>query len=95
MKLSDWIVYDGCCAVRIIEGSNIGDVANRVAFIEKTPRVRTAPYSTSRAEQGKWKHGPKGCGGSDGDNPENEIYGFFPPSREWCDEQLIKMGYEI
>ena len=95
MKVSEWIVVDGYSAARIVEGGDIYCVSDRVAFIEKTPRVRSAPYSTWDNEQGKWHHGPKGAGGSGGENPENELYGFYPPSREWCDAQLVKMGYQL
>jgi hypothetical protein len=38
-RLSDWIVVDEYCATRVIEGTDPDVVANRVAFIEKTPRV--------------------------------------------------------
>jgi hypothetical protein len=95
MKVSGWIVVDGYCAARILEGGDIDNDADRVAFIEKTPRVRTAPYSTEEAEQNKWPQGEKGRGGCDGENPSNELYGFYPPSRKWCDRQLRKMGYEL
>lgn len=94
MKLSNWIVVDGYCAARIIEGGDIDAVADRVAFIEKSPRVRTAPYSTFWADGKKWEVGPKGCGGNIEENGET-IYGYYQPSRDWCDEQLIEMGYEL
>jgi hypothetical protein len=95
MKVSNWIVVEGYCAARIIDGGDINNIADRVAFIERTPRVRTAPFSTYDEEQGKWHQGPKGCGGSDGEKPENELYGYYPPSRKWCDDQLRKMGYRL
>lgn len=94
-KVSDWIVVDGYCATKIVEGGDVNNIADRVAFIEKTPRVRSAPFSDHNAEQGKWPQGPKGCGGADGSNPDNELYGFYPPSRKWCDAELIKMGYQL
>lgn len=95
MKVSSWIVVDGYCAARVIDGGDIDNVADRVAFIEKTPRVRTAPFSSWGEEQGKWQQGPKGRGGSDGHIPEKERYGFYPDAREWCDAQLTKMGYQV
>ena len=96
-KLSGWIVIDGYCATRVVEGTDSDIVANRVAFIEKTPRVRNAPFTNFDEEQGKWPQGPKGEGGNDeNDSHENQgNYGFDPESREWCDKELKKLGYII
>lgn len=98
MKITQWIVYEGYCAMRCIEGTDTNNVANRIAFIEKSPRIRIAayvpdPHNTYLELGGNWKYGPKGAGGSGGEIPENELYGFYPPSREWCDEELKAMGY--
>lgn len=99
MKVSPWIVVDGYCAARIVEGGDVNKTADRVAFIEKTPRVRMKPFDGEAGSlfesNDNWHCGPKGCGGADGDNPDNELYGFYPPSREWCDNALRKMGYEL
>jgi len=38
-NLSDWIMV-GYCATRVIKGGNPMNVDHRVAFIEKTPRVK-------------------------------------------------------
>lgn len=86
--LSPWISpeSDEHCALRHLVGEDSGKVAHRVAFIEKTPRVRVAGFTTWEEEGDKWAHGPKGCA------PE---YGHYPPSREWCDEMLTAMGYEL
>lgn len=54
---------------------------NRVAFIEKTPRVRVAPYTSDVTDANNWTHGPKGSDGLD------------ERSRMWCDERLLEMGY--
>jgi hypothetical protein len=94
MKVSNWIVVDEYCATRIIEGGNVDCVEDRVAFIEKTPRVRTAPYSTNWVDHNKWKSGPKGDGGCLETEGET-IYGFCQDSRDWCDEKLVEMGYEL
>lgn len=84
MKLSPWLVIDGYCATRVFLDTDPSIVKNRVAFIEKTPRV---------LKDGIWISGRKGSGGPNGDIPENELYGFYPRSRQWCDEQLKEMGY--
>lgn len=94
IRLSDWIVIDGYCATRIIEGGDPENVADRVAFIEKSPRVRTAAYTVYEEEQGKWFYGPKGAGGCLEMEGET-IYGFYPRSRQWCDAQLVKAGYFV
>lgn len=94
MNVSEWIVVDGYCAARIVEGGDINNVADRVAFIEKTPRVRTDVFAGYAEEQGKWLQGPKGSGGNLETDGET-IYGFYQPSRDWCDEQLKEMGYHL
>lgn len=70
-----------------------------VAFIEKTPRVVVQFPTCGRDYQdqaGRWWHeGPKGQGGADGHLPENGLYGFYQPSREWCDRMLLSQGYEL
>src|SRR5258708_7201167 len=107
IKLSPWTPVDDMnvmsgypsCCMRFIEGTNPDNGANRVAFIEKTPRVRVAPYDPEDADTEydgtNWKQGPKGMGGNCeyGTYEAQKIYGFYPPSRKWCDEELIKMGY--
>ena len=93
-KLSPWISPDGYCAMRVILGSDPKVIANRVAFIEKTPRVRVRPFTTSLHDSNNWEPGPKGEGGA-GDHELLEQYGFYRPSREWCDERLVEMGYEL
>ncbi len=96
IKLSSWIVVESHCATRIIDGTDPDVVANRVAFIEKTPRVRIAPFTTFEEEQGKWTQGPKGTGGPFDDNHEDlGQYGFNPESRAWCDNELKTLGYII
>lgn len=83
IEISPWI-NDGHCSLRCIVGSDPGEIANRVAFIEKTPRVRVAPYTTYEGDSSKWSYGYKG---SD--------YGKDTVSRAWCDEQLEMMGYRL
>lgn len=85
-RLTDWL-DDEHCAFRCIEGTDPDRGENRVAFIEKTPRVRIAPMEEGCINDGvNWEQGPKGCA------PE---YGRYPPSREWCDEMLTAMGYDL
>ena len=93
MKTTPWIVYDGYCAMRAIEGSDAGVIANRVAFIEKAPRVRFAPWTDFDTDCHNWKYGTKGPGG--GDPEKDETYGFCPASRAWCDARLLELGYQL
>lgn len=88
MRLSDWIVIDRYCATRVIKGTDPNNINNRVAFIEKSARVCVDK------ENDEWKYGYKGKGGS-GDHEKQEQYGFDKRSREWCDKELIKLGYEL
>lgn len=84
MKASEWIVIDTDCATRIIEGTDVNKVENRVAFIEKHPRVRIAPFSDENTDSKNWLF----------DRGTSER-GFDKESREWCDQQLIKLGYTL
>jgi hypothetical protein len=97
IKVSDWIIIDGYCATRIIDGGDVKNVADRVAFIEKTPRVRiqsTTIGAEEPREFNNWEYGPKGSGGC-GNPKVNNLYGFYQPSRDWCDKRLKELGYEI
>lgn len=87
MKLTDWIIIDGYCATKVLEGTDPNNVENRVAFIEKTPRIKIGE---------EWVQGDKGSGGAYTDNHEElGQYGFDSESRKWCDEELLKLGYEL
>lgn len=88
------ITEDGYGATRVIEGGSIGNVAHRVALIEKTPRVRIrdAMYGGKGADRNtaglddwmNWAERPfKGSGAHD----EN--------SRKWCDDMLRSLGYKL
>lgn len=86
--LSKWIVVDDFCATRVLEGTDPSDEKNRIAFIEKTPRVQVYPE--------EWLTGPKGTGGAwNEDHQDLGQYGFDQESRDWCDSQLIELGYEL
>ena len=96
MKLSPWLPIPSapyCCA-RIVEGGDINDVSDRIAFIEKTPRIRIRDEVTGYPDWLNWAEGSKGAGGS-GDPETEQLYGFYPPSRQWCDDMLKLLGYEL
>lgn len=94
MKVSDWIRGDNC-SFRIREGGNPNFIPDRVAFIEKTPRVRIRPaWGTTELEASRhirpgaydylnWADGTKGSG------PDSEA------SKAWCDAALKLFGYEL
>ena len=94
LRVSPWII-DEHCAFRTLEGANPDDISTRVAFIEKTPRVRIGPFKDRDSDYLNWEEGPKGPGGPDGDDPANKLYGHYPPSREWCDQRLKELGYDV
>lgn len=85
VKLSDWVCDpDGpYCSMRIVEGTDPGLIANRVAFIEKTPRVRVRPLTNEREDFRNWHPGYKGDGGWD------------KQSQGWADQQLLALGYDV
>jgi hypothetical protein len=92
MKAGPWKSVEGLASVRLLLGKDDA-VENRVAFIEKTPRVRIRSMpgtdhalsraSALRADYLNWVEGPKGSG------PEDEV------SRLWCDNMLRLLGYEL
>lgn len=83
-ELSDWMAVPGAeyCSMRILAGTNPDDVRNRVAFIEKTPRVRLHSCDENRLSRDSrnWLIGYVGDGGHD------------PRSQAWCDAALLSMG---
>lgn len=83
MKLSDWIIIDEDCATKVIFGTDPSKVENRVAFIERSPRVRVKAF-TEVDDFENWEFGNKG-----------DDYGMDEESRKWCDEKLIKLGYKL
>lgn len=94
-ELSDWIMVDGYCSTRIKINGHVNNIADRVAFIEKTPRVRVCKYRYAIEDKSgigaigqdrdAWIYGDKGCA------PE---YGEYEPSREWCDNMLKILGWK-
>jgi hypothetical protein len=77
VELSPWIVVSDYCATRVVAGTDPLVVANRRAFIEKSPRVMVGDDATDRDN---WYYGVKGTDG------------FDPKSREWCDAALRLLG---
>jgi hypothetical protein len=84
MKISPWIYIEDA-AVRILAGSDIEKISNRVAFIEKTPRVRirNGGMHSDFPDFLNWCEGYKGEGPLD------------PISQAWCDTMLVALGYEL
>lgn len=100
MKVSPWIlVEDGAGACRVLLGTDPNVIANRVAFIEKTPRVRIRP-AHFREDKGTYEDGTPYTDyrwpefldwveGEKGDGPTDRW------SRAWCDAMLKCLRYEI
>lgn len=86
MKVGPWtLVEGGCGATRVRLGGNIDNISDRVAFIEKTPRIRVRSDSLLNDRDFlNWASGP-----FKGDGPND------PESREWCDKALVLFGYEL
>lgn len=85
-NVGPWVVCeDGCGAYRALQGTNGEVIANRVAFIEKTPRVRIRPEMFHpESDWLNWAQGP-----FKGDGPEDA------ESRQWCDDMLRLLGYTL
>lgn len=87
MKIGPWILVDaGCGAARVRLGGNVNFIKDRVAFIEKTPRIRIRDTYVENDDRDflNWASGP-----FKGDGPEDQ------ESRDWCDAALKLFGYEL
>lgn len=85
-EVGPWTLCEGGAgAYRALLGYSGEHVANRVAFIEKTPRVRIRPME----QFGDWEDFLNWASGFSGDGPE-DVY-----SRAWCDEALELFGYKM
>jgi hypothetical protein len=107
-RLSDWIMVEHC-ATRIVRGGNVDNIDDRVAFIEKTPRVklnnslRTVDYGVHHfsieCENGIGATVPEEYIGNRSiwisGNKGSTDYGKDERSREWCDEMLKALGWEV
>jgi hypothetical protein len=92
VEVSDWIPYQGYCAMRIVAGQDPAQLGARVAFIEKTPRVRVVPYTDLVSDHHNWRSGPRGSSEAADGGPG---YGQLPASRAWCDAELARLGYDV
>lgn len=99
-RVTNWMMdSDGIGAFRMVVGGDPENIADRVAFVEKTPRVRIrddslgvyhgtydddTPYTERR-----WPEFLDWCSGHKGDGCDD------PESRAWCDRMLVALGYEL
>jgi hypothetical protein len=99
MNAGPWQMIDHA-AVRVINGGDINNIADRIAFIEKTPRVRIRCYTigeqkmfndrgdTVRTDR-QWPDFLNWCEGYKGDGADDAL------SRKWCDQMLVALGYTL
>lgn len=93
-NLSEWMVIDGYCATRVIRDGDVNNINDRVAFIEKTPRVRISKYKYGvELSEGAGCRGQETDAWLSGDKGSSE-YGFDENSREWCDNMLVLLGWK-
>jgi hypothetical protein len=87
MKTTKWICCEGG-AYRALVNTDGSLPENRVAFIEKTPRVRVRNmirgYGGDFPDWLNWAERPYS-----GPGPDDE------DSRRWCDAMLLMLGYEL
>lgn len=98
IKISGW-VNDVGCAYRHFVGTDGNHAGNRVAMIEKTPRVRIREYhlgtevvsydSGDQESIRRWPEHLDWCSGVKGDGPDDA------ESRAWCDGMLKALGYQL
>lgn len=84
-NFSDWIDVDHC-AYKYVIGSDPENPDNRVAFIEKTPRVQILGSSFSPNKT--LPRGENMSGWYYGSVSSGELCGKYSKSREWCDQML-------
>lgn len=97
--LSNWIVLDDCL-MRVLKGTDPENVSNRVAFIEKTPRVRIPTNKLSK--EIPYIDNYKGCESVEGNFWISGVKGdcYDPETLEdtqsllWSDNMLTLLGYE-
>lgn len=87
MKVGPWTLCEGGTgAYRAILGLDGENINYRVAFIEKTPRIRIRNvYGCSPKDD----HLNWASRGWKGEGPEDQ------ESRDWCDKVLELFGYEL
>ena len=96
--ISAWTIVDNYCLTRYKLNGDINNVEDRVAFIEKTPRVKT--HKISFHKKGKGEYGatyePNNVYWISGDKGDSysELEGEDKSSCEWCDKMLELLGYE-
>lgn len=81
-ELTNWIELDHS-SVRCFIGTDFEKPQNWVACVADGPKIRITPYDPSNplAEGWAWK------------KPDGDL--AFQESKEWCDSQLVEMGYQI
>ena len=89
MKLSKWILLPDC-AMLVTLGTDPDRMENRMAFVEKTPRIRIRSMQQHifpdawKTDYLNWCERPwKGQGPND------------PTSIKWCEDMLVLLGYEL
>lgn len=92
-ELTEWI-DDEHCAYRAVKGTDHLNPNNRVAFIEKTPRVNTQlRYEDNAKLRRTIKPFSQGSGWTYGWKKSSDEYGKYIPARNWCDNLLYLMGW--
>ncbi|WP_144509914.1 hypothetical protein [Bacillus sp. FJAT-22090] len=92
-ELTNWI-DDEHCSYRAIKGTDHTNPGNRVAFIEKTPRVNVnLRYMENTQLRRTIKKFSTRDGWAYGWIKSSEEYGKYVPARNWCDNLLYLMGW--
>ena len=94
-RLSDWIIFEGYCLIRIKKYGDINNVEDRITFIEKTPRIQILKDQLHYGWNGDFATDkPKSdnffISGNKGDCYTKEDR----ESCKWCDDMLTLLGWE-
>lgn len=90
-QLSEWIMIGEYSATRIVKGGDPNNISDRVALIDKTPRIRINKNKFCIEQK-------EGCTSSDsdiwlyGDKGSSE-HGLDFESLSWCDQMLVLLGW--
>lgn len=92
-ELTEWMEEEHC-AFRAVKGTDYSNPENRVAFIEKTPRVNTLlKYESNSKLRRTMKQFKNYDGWVYGYIKSSQEYGAYVPARNWCDNMLYLMGW--
>ena len=96
-NISDWIIYDDYCLIRIKKGGNIENINDRICFIEKIPRVQLPDNMISHGWDGNRLTEVTDnfyITGNKGYLYESDTKDYDEKSVKWCDSMIELLGWD-